>query len=50
MPNQSPENRRTCLYHCIHKGCLTCTSTRRCPPLILIAMRHSEEMTKDSGK
>jgi hypothetical protein len=50
MPSQSLENRRTCLYQCIHKGCLNCTSTRPCPPLIVIATRYTEEMNKVSGK
>jgi hypothetical protein len=50
MPGQNPENRRICLYQSIHKGCLYCTSTRPCPPLIVIATRYAEEMAKDSGK
>jgi hypothetical protein len=50
MPNQNRENRRICLYQSIHKGCLNCTSTRPCPPLIVIAARYAEEMAKGSGK
>lgn len=50
MPSQNRENRRICLYQSIQKGCLNCTSTRPCPPLIVIAMRYAEEMTKDFGK
>jgi osmotically-inducible protein OsmY len=44
MPSQSSENRRNCLYQSIHKGCLNCTLTRPCPPLIVIATRYAEEM------
>jgi hypothetical protein len=50
MPSLSVENRRTCLYQSIHKGCLNCTSTRPCPPLIVIAQRYTEEMNKISGQ
>ncbi len=50
MPSQSVENRRTCLYQSIHKGCLNCASARPCPPLIVIAMRYTEEMNKVSGQ
>ena len=49
MPNKSLEDRRICLYQCIQKGCLHCTSPRPCPPLIVIAMRYTQEMAKASG-
>ena len=49
MPKQSLEIRRTCLYQCIHKGCLNCTSALPCPPLIVIVMRYTEEMHKVPG-
>ena len=38
MPNKSSEDRRICLYQSIQKGCLHCTSSRPCPPLIVIAI------------
>jgi hypothetical protein len=50
MPGQNRENSRICLYQSIHNGCLNCTSNRPCPPLIVIATRYAEAMTKDSGK
>jgi hypothetical protein len=49
MPSQNSENRRNCIYQSIHKGCLHCTSTRPCPPLIVIVTRYAEEMNKLSG-
>jgi hypothetical protein len=49
MPNQSPEDRRICLYQSIQKGCLHCTRSHPCPPLIVIAMRYAQEMAKASG-
>ena len=49
MPNKSHEDRRTCLYQSIQKGCLHCTSSRPCPPLIVIAMQYAQEMAKPSG-
>jgi hypothetical protein len=49
MPNKSPVDPRICLYQSIQKGCLLCTSSRPCPPLIVIAMRYAEEMAKASG-
>jgi hypothetical protein len=49
MPNKTPEDRRICLYQSMQKGCLRCTSSRPCPPLIVIAMRYAQEMAKASG-
>jgi hypothetical protein len=49
MPNQTPEDRRTCLYQSMQKGCLHCTSSRPCPPLIVIASQYAQEMVKASG-
>ena len=50
MTNQSLEQRRTCLYRCIQKACLNCSTTRPCPPLVVIAMRYAQAMDKGSGR
>ncbi len=50
MPNQSLEDRRTCLYRCIQKACLNCSTARPCPPLVVIAMRYAQEMNKVPGR
>jgi hypothetical protein len=47
MPNQDPEKANTSLYQCIGKACLTCRSTRRCPALIVVAVRYAEELAKE---